>query len=90
MEVHWPDYIESNPEILSGRPVFKGSRLSVQLMLELMSEGWTRDDMTENYPDFTDERLRAALGLAAAAVQSVSVDELAAKVEEPAATEMVF
>ena len=55
--------------------MFTGSRLSVELMLELMSEGWTREHLREDYPDFTDERLRAALAFARDALATVSGEE---------------
>jgi uncharacterized protein (DUF433 family) len=74
----WREYIESDPAVLGGRPVFKGSRLSVELMLDLMSEGWTTEDFRESYPTFTQERLRAALAFAADAVASVALEEVEA------------
>lgn len=55
----WQDYIISNKEILLGKPVIKGTRISVELILELLSAGWTEAQILESYPNFTKEALKA-------------------------------
>jgi len=42
--------IVMDPEILAGKPVIRGTRLSVELMLEWMEAGKTDEEMLENYP----------------------------------------
>ena len=37
----WQDYITSDPKILAGKPVIKGTRLSVEFILNLLAEGWS-------------------------------------------------
>ncbi len=37
----WEERIEVNPEVLAGKPVIKGSRLSVEFILDLLSQGWS-------------------------------------------------
>jgi uncharacterized protein (DUF433 family) len=39
--IDWKDYIYSDPEVLLGKPVLKGTRLSVEFILGLFAEGWT-------------------------------------------------
>jgi Protein of unknown function (DUF433) len=46
----WKTYIHSDPKILLGKPVVKGTRLSVEFILGLFSEGWTEQQVLENYP----------------------------------------
>lgn len=57
--MNWEDYIHSDPDILLGKPAFRGSRLSVEFILGLFSAGWTEKQILENYPTLTPEVLRA-------------------------------
>jgi uncharacterized protein (DUF433 family) len=63
--VDWREYIHSDPAVLAGKPVLKGTRLSVELVLELLAAGWAAEDIRENYPNLTPERIRAVLAYAA-------------------------
>src|SRR5687767_901007 len=58
--VNWRDFIEQNPEILAGKPVIKGTRLSVELIMGLIAAGWTHQEMFENYPALRGEHIQAA------------------------------
>jgi len=53
--------IEINPEILVGKPIIKGTRISVEFILELLSEGWTYEDILKNYPQLSREDILAAV-----------------------------
>ena len=55
----WEAYIHSDEKILLGKPVIKGTRISVELILELYEKGWTSDMIIESYPNITHEQLRA-------------------------------
>ena len=55
----WQDYIHADPEVLLGKPVVKGTRLSVEFLLGLFAAGWTQEQVLENYPSLTSEALRA-------------------------------
>jgi uncharacterized protein (DUF433 family) len=57
--IDWRDYIHSDPDILVGKPVVKGTRLSVEFILGLYSAGWTEQQVLENYPRLTQKSLRA-------------------------------
>lgn len=64
-EIDWRQYIVCDPGILRGKPTLKGTRLSVEFVLELLAADWPPDAIHENYPNLTDERLRAVLAYAA-------------------------
>ena len=61
----WQDRIAMDPAILAGKPVVNGTRLAVEFLLELMAEGWTTDQILENYPPLTGPDLQACLHYAA-------------------------
>ena len=55
----WRDFIVSDDKILAGKPILKGTRLSVAFVLELLAAGWESSELIMNYPNLNDERLRA-------------------------------
>lgn len=57
--MNWKDFIHSDQQVLMGKPVVKGTRLSVVFILGLFSNGWTEAQVLENYPQLTKESLRA-------------------------------
>jgi uncharacterized protein (DUF433 family) len=61
----WRPYIHSDPDILLGKPVVKGTRLAVEFILRLFSAGWTEKQIMENYPTLTPKALRAVFAFAA-------------------------
>jgi uncharacterized protein (DUF433 family) len=61
----WQDRIVVDPAILTGKPVVKGTRLAVEFILELLAEGWTYEQVAQNYPSLTDEDIHAVLHYAA-------------------------
>ena len=63
--MEWKNHIEVNPDILVGKPVIKGTRISVELILDRLADGWTRDDMLASYPNLTEADILAALSFAA-------------------------
>lgn len=56
----WNAHIVSDPEVLVGKPVVRGTRLAVDFLLGLFAVGWTEAQVLENYPQLTPESLRAA------------------------------
>jgi len=50
--------ITSNPEILGGRPVVKGTRLSVAFIHGLLAAGWSEEQILENYPQLSQQALQ--------------------------------
>lgn len=61
----WRERIVTNPDILVGKPTVKGTRLSVELILGWLAQGWTIEVLLENYPTLTREDVLAALAFAA-------------------------
>lgn len=65
MKVNWQDYIHSDPQILTGKPVVKGTRLAVDFILGLFAAGWTDKQVLESYPTLTPRALQAIFAFAA-------------------------
>jgi len=63
-EIDWEKYIHSDPDILAGKPVVRGTRLSVEFILGLFAGGWTEQQVLENYPTLTKESLLAVFAFA--------------------------
>ena len=59
------DRIEINPEIMLGKPVIRGTRIPVELVLRKLAEGASQDELIDAYPSLTPEDIKAALGYAA-------------------------
>ena len=57
--------ITINPNIMSGKPVIKGTRLTVELVVEKLAYGATFEDLKEDYPFITEEDIRSTLLYAA-------------------------
>ena len=60
--------ITTDPEILGGKPVIAGTRISVQLILEKIGDGWSIEDLLEDYPHLMHEQIIAAIAYAASAM----------------------
>ncbi|HOX38484.1 MAG TPA: DUF433 domain-containing protein [Candidatus Brocadiia bacterium] len=58
------DRIEINPDVMMGKPVILGTRVTVELVLRKLAEGATQSDLLEAYPRLTMEDIRAAIGYA--------------------------
>lgn len=63
-DIDWRKFIHSDSDVLLGKPVVKGTRLSVEFILGLFAEGWTEQQVIENYPTLTKESLRAVFAFA--------------------------
>jgi uncharacterized protein (DUF433 family) len=62
--------IESNPEILAGKPIIKGTRISVEMILEWFASGATIPELLKQFPQLTEEGIRQALQYAARSVNT--------------------
>lgn len=65
MKISWQDYIEERKDVMAGKPVFKGTRLTVELVLRQLGTGMSQQDMLDQYPTLKPEHLRAAMLYAA-------------------------
>lgn len=73
MERAWANQIEVNPQILAGKPVIRGTRISVELILELLAAGRTPADILVEYPHLSEEQIRACMAYALELVRSERV-----------------
>lgn len=60
--------IEIDPDIMVGKPVIRGTRITVELIVRLFADGYTLADILDDYPHLTAEDVHAALAYAADAV----------------------
>ena len=68
MTIKWQDYIEERKEVMMGKPVFKGTRLTVEHVLQELGTGISSEELLANYPTLKPEHLQAAMLYAAAVV----------------------
>ncbi len=72
-EMNWQDRIAVDPTVLAGKPVIKGTRLAVEFILELLAQGWSERELTDNYPGVTHQDILACLSYASDALRSEHV-----------------
>jgi len=60
--------ITSNPDIFGGKPIIRGMRISVELILALLAQGETQAELLEDYPDLEPEDIRACVAYAHAVI----------------------
>lgn len=66
MSIHWQDFVEERKDVMMGKPVFKGTRLTVEHVLRELGSGISDRELLENYPTLRPEHIRAAMSYAAA------------------------
>lgn len=64
------EHISINPKIMVGKPCIKGTRITVEIILEKLAGGIHWDELMEDYPDLTREDIEAALTFAAETLSS--------------------
>jgi uncharacterized protein (DUF433 family) len=65
--------IALDPAVLAGKPVIRGTRLSVEFVIGLMADGWKEADITTNYPGITHDDIIACLAYARDTLSSEKV-----------------
>lgn len=65
--------ITLDPNVLAGKPVIRGTRLSVEFVIGLMADGWGESDILANYPGMTHDDIIACLAYARDALSSEKV-----------------
>lgn len=60
MTANWRDYIEERKDVMLGKPVFKGTRLTVEHILRELGAGMSPDELLDNYPNLKPEHIQAA------------------------------
>jgi uncharacterized protein (DUF433 family) len=64
------DRIVFQPGVLGGKPIVRGTRISVEFILELIADGGSITEIAQNYPMLTEEDIRQAIQFAAAALKN--------------------
>jgi uncharacterized protein (DUF433 family) len=59
--MRYKERIEINPDVLVGKPIIKGTRISVEFILELLASGWGTEQILKNYPQLTKDDILAAI-----------------------------
>ena len=60
----WRERLDMNPHVIVGKPVIRGTRLSVELIIGFLAAGLSREDIFDSYPGVTEEDIRACLHFA--------------------------
>lgn len=60
----WKAHIVADTSVLAGKPIIKGTRLSVDFILSLFAEGWIEKQVLDNYPQLSVEDLKAVFAFA--------------------------
>ena len=68
--IDYKNYLESNPEIMFGKPCVKGTRIPADLILRHLAAGWTFSDLLSSFPRLKKDDIIACLLFAADSVQT--------------------
>lgn len=70
--------ITANPEIFGGKPIIRGMRIPVDLILGLLAQGVSEDEILDDYPALQPEDIRAAIAYAQAVIANDSLEAVQA------------
>jgi uncharacterized protein (DUF433 family) len=73
MESHVTDRIEINPGVMQGKPIIRGTRIPVEILLRKLAEGAAIEDLLDAYLRLVGDDIRAALAYAADTIAHESV-----------------
>lgn len=68
--MEWRNRIVADPNVLVGKPVIKGTRISVELVMDLLAAGYTPDQIRQQYDHLTLDDIRACLAYAREVIRS--------------------
>jgi uncharacterized protein (DUF433 family) len=57
----WQERIVVDPQIMVGKPVVKGTRLTVEFIIDLLAQGWSEAEILRNYPGLSVQDIRACI-----------------------------
>jgi len=57
--MNWKEFIVSDNQVLLGKPCIKGTRISIEFLIQLLASGWTESQIFENYPSIKPHHLQA-------------------------------
>lgn len=70
-------YVERNPDVMMGKPIIKGSRITVELIMRKLADGYSFHDLINSYPHLDNEKIYAALEYAADIIANEEILEVA-------------
>ena len=59
--MNWKDRITVDPQVLVGKPIIRGTRISVELLMDRLADGWSMEQILESYPRLTRVDVLAAI-----------------------------
>jgi len=62
--MNWQERITVDPNVLVGKPIVKGTRISVEFVIDLLARGWTTEQILKEYDHLTAEDIQACLAYA--------------------------
>jgi uncharacterized protein (DUF433 family) len=71
--MNWQERITIDPDVLVGKPVIKGTRVSVEFVVDLLGRGWTAEQILREYDHLTPEDIQACLAYASEVLKSERV-----------------
>lgn len=60
----WQDHITIDPAVVLGKPVVKGTRMTVEYVIDLLARGWSAEQVLQEHPQLTAEDVQACLAYA--------------------------
>lgn len=69
----WRERITVDPGVLVGKPVIKGTRIAVELVIDLLARGYTKEQILDQYDHITAEDIQACLAYASETLRSERV-----------------
>jgi uncharacterized protein (DUF433 family) len=71
--MNWRERIVIDPDVLVGKPVVRGTRLAVELIIDLLAQGWAEEEILRNYPGLTREDVQACLRYASEVLRAEKI-----------------
>ncbi len=75
--MNYHKYIERNPDIMLGKPIIKGTRITVEIIMRKLAEGYNVNDLLKSYPHIRKKQILAALEYAADLIANEEIIESA-------------
>ncbi|NLX98385.1 MAG: DUF433 domain-containing protein [Rhodopirellula sp.] len=71
--MHWQERIVVDPDVLVGKPIIKGTRMSVEFVVDLLGRGWSVEQILSEYDHLRREDIQACLAYAGDMLKSERV-----------------
>lgn len=72
--IDWREHIAVDPQILVGKPVIRGTRIAVELVIDLLARGYTKEQILDQYDHITDADIQACLAYASETLRSAETN----------------